>query len=447
MKTKTRSFRALVTCALFSALPMLVLAQGNPNPNPQLDAAIAEEMALERFPGVSTVIVKNGHIVWLQSYGMADVENNVAVDDSTLFLLASISKVFTGMAGVHLSENGGLDLDADVNDHLPWPLAVPNHPSQPITMRQLMTHTAGIQDNFDIMDNYYGFPDPTLSLSDCMQRYMAPDGADYNPNTNFLSSAPGTTFEYSNIATGLSGYIVERASGIPFNAYCEQHLFAPMCMDETAWFFSEVDSARVARPYRFQGGNYLAYPHYGFADYPSGQLRSTALDMANFMIAVLNNGSFGDEEILSEAAMGMMLTPQIPSIEPEMGLNWYLEELFYSGGTAMLWGHNGGEMGSSTDFYIDPVNNIGLCVLTNGEGDAIYICDELYDFALSLPDVSGYPPGCLTTSVAETSASPTTDRELVKVIDYLGREVPMRLNTPLIKVYSDGSVERVMVVE
>lgn len=135
--------------------------------------------------------------------------------------------------------------------------------------------------------------------------------------------------------------------------------------------------------------------------------------------------------------------PQVPD---NQGLNWYLEELYHSEGTSFLWGHNGGEAGASTELYLDPENNIGLCVLTNGEGDALWICDELYDYALSLPSGSGYSPACLTTSVHGLE-SPATEKELVKVIDFIGREVPLMPNTPLIKVFSDGSTERVFVVE
>lgn len=296
------------------------------------------------------------------------------------------------------------------------------------------------------MDNYYDSPDPSITLSDCMQRYFAPDGEDYNPVANFVNATPGSQFEYSNIATALNGYLVEQVSGQPFDEYCNEHIFAPLCMERTAWFLSDFDSAEVARPYAFSGGNYVPYPHYGFADYPSGQLRSNVLDLASFMIAMLNEGSFGDEVLLSPASVNEMWSPQIPFIDEAMGLNWYLEEIYHSGGSTMLWGHNGGESGVSTDLYVDPANNIGICVLTNGEGDALWICDELYDYALSLPSGSGFAPECLTTGIFN-SDKPDGQKELVKVIDFIGREVPLAPNTPLIKVYSDGSTERVFIVE
>lgn len=439
--------RAAFFTLLALAYAACAMAQGNPNPNPQLDAFIADEMELERFPGVSAVIVKDGNIVWMQSYGLADVENNVPVTDSTVFSLASISKLFVGTAAMRMQESNTLNLDDDVNTYLPWPLTIPGFSGAPVTIRQLMTHTSSVIDNYDVMDTYYDYPDPSISLGDVLQRYLSASGVDYDPAANFLSAAPGTQFDYSNMATALNAYVIEEAAGAPFDALCKTEIFDRLCMTRTGWHFSDFDSSDVARPYRFQGGNYVAYPHYGFADYPSGQLRTTVVDLANFMMAYLNGGTFGSENLLSPASITAMWTPQVPGLDGDMGLNWYLEELYHSSGTTMLWGHNGGEMGVSTDLYVDPANNIGLCVLTNGEGDAIYICDELYDYALTLSGASGYAPGCLSTTVQETASRGGGERELVKIIDYLGREVPLRMNTPLIKVYSDGSIERVMVVE
>tara|TARA_B100001939_G_C16588634_1_gene465881 strand:- start:45 stop:578 length:534 start_codon:yes stop_codon:yes gene_type:complete len=92
-----------------------------------------------------------------------------------------------------------------------------------------------------------------------------------------------------------------------------------------------------------------------------------------------------------------MLSLQIPSIDTVQGLNWYRTKLYYSGGEAMLWGHSGGEQGVNTNLLIDPYNDIGICVLTNGEGDGLYICDALYDHALSMNVNNSIVPNCSNT--------------------------------------------------
>jgi len=415
----------------------------NPNPNSALDAFIQSEMSAERFPGLSAVIVKDGKIIWVESYGFADVQNAIPVEDTTVFLLASISKLFTGTASMHAVEAGILNLDANINTYLPFSVQVPGYSGSPLTIRQLMTHTSSINDNGPVMDTYYNNPDPLISLAHCMERYFSTSGVDYDANNNFINALPGSTFSYSNIATALSGFITESASGVAFDNYCDANLFAPMCMKKTAWHYADFDSLDIARPYSFVGGNYVPYPHYGFADYPSGQLRSNVLDLANFMITFLNNGTFGTNTILSASSINEMWTPQIPNISSEMGLNWYQEELFHDNGSNLLWGHNGGEDGVSTDLYVDPVNNIGICVLTNGEGDAIAICDELYNYALSASSGNGIIPSCATQAFI---SKPENDspKKVLKVYDFLGREQSIDAMAPIIIIYEDGSFERRM---
>ena len=172
-------------------------------------------------------------------------------------------------------------------------------------------------------------------------------------------------------------------------------------MDNTSWYLSDFDTLNVARPYNFQGGQYTPYTHYGFADYPNGLLRSSVLDLANFMIAYLQNGSFNNNQLLEESSISEMLYPQIPFIDNTQGLNWYTEEIYLSGGGVLnMWGHNGGESGASTDLYINPENEIGIVVLSNAEGENLYVVDELYDYALSL-SLSGVGNPSCTVSVGE----------------------------------------------
>lgn len=378
-------------------------SQGNPNPNPLLDAAIQSEMNAENFPGVSTVIVKDGEIIWLESYGFADIENNIPVEDSTVFLLASMSKLFTGTAIMQLYQNGIINLDEDINNYISFTIDVPNFEADSVTFRQLMTHTASIEDNGIVMDTYYDYPDPSISLYDCVSNYFSVMGTDYDAVNNFHNNAPGSFYDYSNMGTALNGYMVEAITGQFFNDFCDSAIFDPLCMNKTAWFMADFDSNHVARPYQYVAGNYIPYNHYGFADYPDGQLRSNVKDLAHFMVAYLNSGLFNGNSILNSSSINEMWTIHNAGLDPFQGLNWYQEEIFYDGGanSNMLWGHNGGENGVSTDMYLDPANNIGICVLTNGEGDALFICDELYDYALSLTPANSITPQCETAHTDE----------------------------------------------
>ena len=147
-------------------------------------------MILENTPGLSTVIVKGGEIVWLNHYGLADVGLGKPVTDSTVFLLASISKLFTSTAVVQLMETGQLQLDDPISGFLPFPVQHPLFPDSSITFRMLLTHTSGIQDNWTAMDGYYSTGDPDMPLEEVIQRYFDPTGVDYDPNANFLAAPP-----------------------------------------------------------------------------------------------------------------------------------------------------------------------------------------------------------------------------------------------------------------
>ena len=299
---------------------------------------------------------------------------------------------------MQLYETEIIDLDADVNNYLPWSVDVPNFANDSITARQLMTHTASINDNWGVMSSFYGYPDPTISLSDCMENYFPTSGSNYNASSNFLNSAPGSTYDYSNMASALNGYLVEASTGVSFDDYCDNNIFNTLCMENTAWHFSDFNPNQVATPHTFQNGNYNAIDHYGFADYPNGQLRSTVMDLGNYMLAFLNGGAMGNNSILSPASVNEMLSVQIPTIDSITGLNWHKTKLFHSGGEAMVWGHSGGEQGVSTYLYIDPQNDLGICLLTNGEGDGLYICDDLYDHALNMTVNNSIIPDCIISA-------------------------------------------------
>lgn len=373
---------------ILQCISVCIWAQ-NPNPSVSVSNAITNEMNIEKIPGAATLIIKNGQVVWVESFGDADIANNKEVTENTIFLIASISKVFTGTALMTLVDDGLINLDDPINPHLPFPIDVPNFNSTPITFRMLLTHTASIQDNGNVTDDYYSDGDPTISLAGVMQRYFDTNGSDYSATGNFHNKKAGTFYNYTNMGSALVGYLVERISGMPFDQYCKTHIFDPLSMNNTSWFLNGLDINKVAIPYEWQGGQYSAYDHYGFADYPNGQLRLSILDLGQYMNAFLQNGTLDGNEILSSTAVAEMLRLQVPNLNATQGLKWYQEKVnLNGGGRVTLWGHNGGEDGVSTDMYINPDNGIGVAVLSNGEGDNSGIIEELYNYALGLSTTS-----------------------------------------------------------
>lgn len=370
----------------------MMIAQ-NPNPSAAIDRKIANVMNTQNLPGVSTVIVKGGEIIWIESYGYANTDLKTPFTDTTSMMVASVSKIFTGVALMQLYESGLFSLDDDIDNYLPFKINIPNYESYPITFRMLLTHTSSITDA-DVIDNYYNWKgDPTISLADCIERYFNTTGADYNPDENFLSNQPGTVYEYSNIATALEGYLVEVISGMPFNQYCHQNIFKPLCMHNTHWYLSEYQNLNMlANPHDYLNSQYKPIDHYGFADYPDGMLHTNVRDAANFMITMLQNGRFHNDTMLNATTLNEMFTPQIPAIDNTQGLQFYKKKFNVSSGNISLWGHSGGEKGISTEMYFDQSNNMAIAVFANGENDASQILEILHDYGIPLsPSGIGIP--------------------------------------------------------
>ena len=382
-------------------LLVLALVATQAQAQSELDNFITSHMATEHISGLSAVLVRDNAIVWYGNYGLADRDANIPVTDSTIFMLASASKTITATALMQLVEDGMIGLEDPANDHLPFTVVNPNHPDSVITVKQLLTHTASIADNWDIMP--YTVGDPTTPLGDFLFDYLDASGANYDPLMNYNSFAPNSTYQYTNIGIALVGYLVETVSGMPFNTYCNQNIFAPLCMDNTGWFLSELDTTRIARPYSYSDGIYTDNGLYGYADYPDGMLRTTALSLAKFMYAHMNDGNFDGTQLLDPSTVATMRSQVVPAIDAGQGIVFYSFEDAY--GT--WWGHNGGDLGVSTNMFFDETTNTGLITLTNSDGDHGPIRDAILDALDSLANE-------YVADIACTIALPTSTPEFVR---------------------------------
>ena len=124
------------------------------------------ELTMENhlIPGISISIVKDQNIVWENHFGYSNIDQNILVDENTLFMLASISKTITATALMQLFEDGLFSLEDDIDSYLPFNVNHPDYPLTPITFKMLLTHTSGIKDNWDVMPYYEG--DSDLELAD-----------------------------------------------------------------------------------------------------------------------------------------------------------------------------------------------------------------------------------------------------------------------------------------
>ncbi len=258
------------------------------------DGLLGAQLAATGIPGATVAVVKDGKILLVKGYGYADVEKHIPVDgETTLFRPGSVSKLFTWTAVMQLVEEGKLELGADVNTYLDF--EIPKAHDAPITLYDLMAHTPGFEDQ-----------GTGLFLRDAAA--LPPLGDYLKNNLPRRVFAPGEIGAYSNYGTALAGYIVERVSRESFESYVEKHIFAPLGMTHST-FRQPLPAALagdMAQGYALHAGAYLAGDFEVVGAPPAGALSASAADMAAFMLAHLQNGSYQGERILLEATARQM---------------------------------------------------------------------------------------------------------------------------------------------
>ncbi len=328
-----------------------------------LGRAIRELMAAGRLPGLSAAVVRGGEVVWSHAWGMANIEAGRRATTDTLFMLASVSKTVVATAVLQAIEDDLFGLGTHVNDVLPFPVRNRVHPDEPITVRQLLTHTSSIRDNWTLLTASYVGGDAEMELRTFLRRYLAPGGADLAPS-NYYSFGPGRSYRYANVGVSLAAFLVEAAAGIGFDTWCERRIFAPLGMDRAGWHLAGLPRREIAMPYTWSGNRnaYVPTGQYGYPDYPDGALRTTAPQLARHLGMVMGGGSWRGHRLLSGATVRELRRDQVPDLEPGQGLIWF--GLPREGRS--LFGHDGGDTGVATVCFFDPEDDVGVVALANG---------------------------------------------------------------------------------
>ncbi len=323
-----------------------------------LDMRISEVMSEYHIPGVAACAIKNDEVVWMKTYGYADLEQNIPVTNDTLFMQGSVSKMVTGIAFMQLYERGLIDLDDDINDYLPFEVVHPNYPSIAITPRMLLSHVSGIHDNENVLGPMvFSGRDSPLSLEVFTRSYLLPNGTYYQPG-NWSDAEPGTEYDYSNVGATLVAYLVEVLSNTTFEEYCQHNIFKPLGMNETSWLLANLDTDSIAIPYIYVGSRFVAQEHYSHAFYPAGFMRTSVRQQARFLIALMEGGTLGDTTILDNSTLQLMMTHHYPDIAPDYGL-------FFNHAAEVLWGHSGGATGVAARTFFYPDAHEGVIIMMN----------------------------------------------------------------------------------
>jgi CubicO group peptidase (beta-lactamase class C family) len=346
-----------------------------------VDAAITEIMERDGVAGLAACLIDAGEIVWCGGYGHGNPDTDLLATPRTPFLLASVSKAVTAVAVMQAVEAGALGLDDPINEHLPFAVTHPDAPNTDITGRHLMAHTSGIVDNWDALEAHYVTGDSTEDLGAFLEGYLVRGGADFDADQNFAVEGVGALSEYSNTGAALAGFLVEAATGTPFDDGTEVSIFEPLGMN-AGWHLADFDDvAQIASPTDYSRGAWDVLDHYGFPDYPNGQLRADAWSMARFLAAVSQGGTADGVTVLDQDSVDALWQVHAADLDADQGLIWYHWDL---DGDRVV-GHNGGEVGASTEIVFRPRDGRGVVVLMNSEGRG----RTLADVELVLLDATG----------------------------------------------------------
>ena len=354
MRTKTLLLGLIV---FFLLMPATLAAQSNGR-IPTVDAFVHERMDSLNIPGAALAIVREGEIVHLAGYGVANEAGDPATPQ-TPFMLASLSKPITAVAVMQLAEAGQIELDAPIQRYLPWLL-----PDAPITARHLLHQTSGLDETEGYRRNLE--PDAPDALAASIRRLADAE----------LNNLPGTTFEYSNSNYDVLGLLIETVTGQPYPDYIQTHIFAPLEMNNSFVSLSEARAAGMSDafyPFFGRQTNFNDRMPYTRAVQPSAGLIGSAEDMAHFVLAQLQDGRYQTAQLLSPAGIAALHMPD-PAADP--GVQYALGWAVWPFDDAALPGdepptalsHGGEWLGFSNLMLLIPEYDLGLVLLMNGPG-------------------------------------------------------------------------------
>jgi CubicO group peptidase (beta-lactamase class C family) len=331
-----------------------------------LEGFIEYQMSLGLLPGVAAAIIENGAVVRTVTRGMAT--DTMAVDEHTLFLVASISKTFVAALVLGLVEEGTLGLDDTAESILGYPVRSPMSPDHAITVRELMTHTSGLIDDWIALGQVTVNGDPTVTL----QQFAH----DYVMEADHYGHASGTTRDYCNAGFGILGAIVEVASHEDLRARTARLLTGPLMLDGAGWWLADIDQSRLAVEYsgpRTDASGHTTYtanPQRGFGHYTATSMRISITGLSRWLLGHIESGTLDGATFLTSASVDEERHVQFPSVSSSQGLVWYYRSLH---GSRWL-SHSGSSFGASCNILYRPSDGRGLVLITNSDA---YIRERL----------------------------------------------------------------------
>lgn len=325
-----------------------------------IDTWLEAQRDYDHLPGISVAIVTDQDVLWSKSYGMADLEKKVPSSPNTIYSICSISKLFTSVAIMQLRDEGKLRLEDLVSDRLPWFNLKQAYPdSGPITIRSLLTHSAGLPRESDYP--YWSGPDFPFPSREQVKARLGKQQTLYPPSTYF---------QYSNLGLTLLGEIVAEVSGVPFQRYVKENILQPLQLSSTRPELPEsLWREKLATGYSAlkRDGTRDMLPFFQAKGItPAAGFSSTVEDLARFASWQFRLLEKGGEEILKASTLREM--HRVHWVDPDWkttwGLGFFVKEV---DGRSMV-GHSGGCPGYSSILNIDPHQKQAFIAMINACG-------------------------------------------------------------------------------
>jgi CubicO group peptidase (beta-lactamase class C family) len=378
------------------AEPAVVPANGTEQALPQVVEAglprwIGEIFHRRPAVGLAVGVIQSNRLEF-RYHGLAEIASKTPITEDTVFRIASLTKLFTAVAVMQLSERGLVDLDAPANDYLRAYKLVPTQAGwRSPTLRHLLTHTAGIPE--------------IRGVADLLQADLMPSGgrpghlsvkageplpplSEYYRGGLRIVVAPGTAFAYTNHGFATLGQVIEDVTGMPLERYFRERIFEPLGMADSDLVRSERITARLAVGYVFGRTGPRRVPDREWTCAGGGGIYSTPRDMARFVAALVRGGANEHGRILEAATLASMFEPHYqpdPRI-PGMGIGFFRSEV---GGHRVV-SHDGILPGFNSALHLAPGDGVGVIAFTNGSSGAFrwlqIELDRLLRQVLEIPD-------------------------------------------------------------
>ncbi|MDR0397014.1 MAG: beta-lactamase family protein [Oscillospiraceae bacterium] len=323
--------------------------------------------------GASVVLIKDGRVMDVYNYGRANRGENIPVTDDTLFRVASLTKMVTMVGFMRLWETGAFNLDDEIGDHYGFPIRNPYYPDDPVTIRQVMTHTASLLDG----GHYYrALNGDAVSLQSVFTGKYS--------TTDFQRRKPGTYYSYSNFGGSLLGSMVELFTGMTADEWMCETMYRKLGITASYFTPNLPEGTQIARIYNgpdmtldsmsLTDGDMVDDPLYHYTS-TAGSLSIRAIDLAKILIVLMGDGTYNGIRVLNESTVEAIRSPQntVGSVYIDtnrgLDLNIYTD-VIVRGRT--MYGHQGKAYGAICAAYFDPLDQSGVVLLTNGCDDSTF---------------------------------------------------------------------------